>query len=129
MEIKMNKDELIKLIESIKIDKSEFTILSTTALVLRGIYESARDLDIAVTKKGLEQLRKNYNLVKKDEEWYIVTDKVECILDEMNGKKEEMDGYNLQDINDYLDFLTQSDREKDKARIPLVKEYISKRLR
>ena len=57
----MNKEELINLIESIKIDKNEFTILSSSALVLRDIYESAGDLDIAVTNKGFEMLNENYN--------------------------------------------------------------------
>ena len=55
----MKKDELLKLIESLKIDKNEFWILSSGALVLRGIYDDAGDLDIAVTNKGLEELKKN----------------------------------------------------------------------
>lgn len=120
----MNKEELLSLIESIKIDSNEFTLLSTSALVLRGIYECAKDIDIAVTQKGLEQLMNNYSLKKKDEEWYIVTDKVECILDDMVGKKEMLGQYYLQDIHDYLAFLESSDRQKDKDKIPVVKEYI-----
>lgn len=50
----MNKEELLKLINSLKIDKEEFWILSSGSLVLREIYEIAHDLDIAVTFKGLE---------------------------------------------------------------------------
>ncbi len=123
----MNKEQLLKILESIKIDKEEYTILSTAALVLRGIYEGAKDLDIAVTKKGLEQLSNNYPLVKKDEEWYIVTDGIECILDEMIGKKELVDNYYVQDIYDYLNFLESSSRDKDKNKIPVVKDYIMTR--
>jgi len=33
----------------------------------------------------------------------------------------------IRDIYDYLKFLEDSDREKDKLRIPLVKEYIKDR--
>ena len=47
----MNKEELTDLISTLKIDKEEFWILSSGALVLRGIYENAGDLDIAVTFK------------------------------------------------------------------------------
>lgn len=36
---RMNKDELIKLIKSLKIDKEEFWVLSSGALVLREIYD------------------------------------------------------------------------------------------
>ena len=38
MEKRMNKDELVNLIESLKISKDEYWILSSSALVLRGIY-------------------------------------------------------------------------------------------
>ena len=58
----MNKKELIELIESLKLDKNEFWILSSGALVMRDLYPDAGDLDIAVTEKGLDELKKNYNL-------------------------------------------------------------------
>ena len=45
----------------------------------------------------------------------------------MEGKKEKLDKYYVQDIYDYLKFLEESDREKDKLRIPLVKQYIKER--
>lgn len=123
----MEKKELVELIESVKIDKKEFVILSTAVLLLRGIVDTAKDLDIAVTKKGLEQLKENYNLIPKDKEWYKVNDMIECIQDDMKGKKELVDKYYLQDIVDYLKFLESSERQKDKDRIPGVKEYILKR--
>jgi hypothetical protein len=57
MEKRMNKSELIKLIESLNIDKEEFWLLSSSALVIRGIYPDAGDLDIGVSLKGLNQLK------------------------------------------------------------------------
>ena len=63
---RMNKEELIELIESLKLDRNEYWILSSGALVIRGIYPDAGDLDIAVTEKGLQELKNNYNLKKKD---------------------------------------------------------------
>ncbi len=124
---RMNKEQLLKLLETIKIDKEEFTILSSSSLVLRDIYDNAGDLDIAVTENGLKQLKQNYNLIKKGNGWYIVTDKVECVLDNMENKKTKVGKYYLQDINNYLDYLNSSNREKDKLRIPIVKEYIKER--
>ena len=121
----MNKEELLKLINSLKIDKEEFWILSSSALVIRGIYPDAGDLDIAVTKKGLEELKNNYNLFQKDNGWYTVTDKIECVVDtKEDWKIERYDIYNLESIQKYYKFLLSSSREKDKARIPLIEEYI-----
>ena len=127
MEKRMNKEELLELLKTLKISREEFVILSSSALMLRGIYETCGDLDIAVTEKGLEELNNNYSLKQKDNGWYIVNDKVECILSNMEGKKEKLDKYYVQDIYDYLKFLEDSDREKDKLRIPLIKKYIKER--
>ena len=124
---RMNKEQLLKLLKTIKIDREEFTILSSSSLVLRDIYDSAGDLDIAVTKNGLEQLKQNYNLKAKDNGWYIVNDKIECVLDDMENKKTRIGEYYLQDINNYLEYLNSSNREKDKLRISIVKDYIKKR--
>ena len=124
---RMKKEELIKLIDSLGLDKEDFVVVSSGALVLRGIMDTAGDLDIAVTNIGLEFLKNKYDLVKKDNGWYKVNDMVECVPDNMDGKKELVDNYYVQDINDYLKFLKGSKREKDKLRIPLVEEYIRTR--
>lgn len=132
MNKRMKKDELLKLIESLKIDKNEFWILSSGALVLRGIYDDAGDLDIAVTNKGLEELKKNYSLIRKENGWYIVNDEVECVCDGDKDKlkyKPEYNGeYYLQNINEYYEYLKQSSRDKDKVRIPIVENYIKDKI-
>lgn len=124
MEKRMNKKELLELLEKLKINKEEFWVLSSGALVLRDIYPDAGDLDIAVTEKGLEELMANYDLIKT-EKGYIVNEKIECFVDiKEDWKIEKYEGYNLENINKYYKYLLESNREKDKLRIPLVEEYI-----
>lgn len=124
----MVKKELEKLIESLKIDRDEYWILSSGALVLRGILTDAGDLDIAVTKKGLEELMENYNLKQKENGWYMVIDKIECVLDtKEDWKIEKLGEYNLESIEKYYSYLLQSKREKDIARIPLINSYMKAR--
>lgn len=122
----MNKLELIDLINSINLLKEDFVVLSSGALVLRGILENANDLDIAVTVNGLNKLKENYDLILKANGFYKVNDCVECVLSDMIGRKELVDDYYVQEIHDYLSYLKQSSREKDKLRIPLVEQYIKK---
>ena len=125
IELISNDLNIINLIESLKLDKNEFWILSSSALVIRGIYPDAGDLDIAVTEKGLEELKNNYNLKQKENDWYIVNDKIECVVDtKEDWKIERYEGYNLQSIEMYYEYLKNSSREKDKKRIPLVEEYM-----
>ena len=70
MQERMNKKELIELIKTLKLNKNEYWILSSGALVIRGILQDAGDLDIAVTKKGLQELKTNYKLKEKGNNWY-----------------------------------------------------------
>ena len=130
MEKRMNKIELLELLSTLKISKSEFWLLSSSALVLRGIYPDAGDLDIAVTDKGLEELKLNYDLKAKGNDWYTVNDKIECVCDgpieHLKYQPEFIDGYYVQNINEYLEYLYVSTREKDKLRIPLVENYIKR---
>jgi len=125
MEKRMKKQELIELIQSLKLDKNEYWILSSGALVIREIYPDAGDLDIAVTEKGLEELKSNYELKEKENGWYIVNEKIECVLDtKEEWKIEKYQGYNLQSLECYYDFLCKSNRPKDKERIPLIEKYM-----
>lgn len=129
-EKRMNKNELIKLIDTLKIDKNEFWILSSGALVLRKIYADAGDLDIAVTDEGFRELKQNYNLIPKESGFYKVTDKIECVcngkIENLKYKPELINGYQVQNIYEYYEYLKNSKREKDKLRVPIVEKYLSK---
>ena len=127
MEKRMKKQELINLIESLKIDKEEFWILSTSALVLRDLFIDAGDLDLAVTEKGLEQLKQNFDLKQKENGWYIVNEKVECVLDKKEDWKiEKTEKYNLESLEKYYEYLKTSKREKDKIKYEIVKKQLEK---
>lgn len=124
MQKKLNKEEIIKLINSLELCNKDFTVLSSGSLVLRGIMDNAHDLDIAVSKKGFEQLKQKYSLIDKGNNFYIVSDNIECVIDDMKNSREKYEGYYLQDIQCYLDFIENSNREKDKLRIVIIKDYL-----
>ena len=65
MSERMRKKELLEVIKNLKISINEFVIVSSSSLVLRDILEDAGDLDLAVTVRGLEQLKDNYQLKQK----------------------------------------------------------------
>ena len=131
--MRMNKEELLELLKTLKINKEEFWILSSSALVLRDLFPDAGDLDIAVTDIGLEQLKQNYNLKQKENGWYIVTDKIECVCDgpkeKLKYQPELLENYYVQNLEEYYNYLLNSNREKDKQRIDIVKEELNKKLK
>ena len=54
----MNKEELYKLVEKLKLPITEYCILSGGSLVMHGIRENTNDLDIDITKKDFEIIKK-----------------------------------------------------------------------
>ena len=130
MDNRMNKKELLQLLKTLKIDKEEFWVLSSGALVLRDIYPDAGDLDIAVTNKGLDEIKKNYNITFKENNWFIISDIIEGVCDgkkdKLKYKPEKIGDYYVQNIKEYYEYLCDSKREKDKLRIPIVEEYMKK---
>ena len=123
----MYKEELVKLIDSLDVDFKEFCLLSTAALVIRGLYDKAGDLDIAVTEKGFKELEAKYNLRSKENGWYIVSDEVECILDNDTVQNAEViDKYKLQNLEEYYYFLKSSTREKDIIKRQIVEKELNK---
>lgn len=130
MEKRMNKQDLIELINTLKLNKEEFWVICSGALVLRNLLPNAGDLDIAVTNVGMEELRQNYELTKLKERFYSISDNIECVD---VGKKihqkyqpEKIGDIYVQNIFDYLEYLEASNRQKDQDRIPMVKQYIKK---
>ena len=122
----MNKKELLNLIKTLEIDKNEFWVLSSGNLVLRDLLDNANDLDIAVTEKGLEQLKLQFNLVQKDNGFYYVNDLVECIVKTKDSSMYDKIGdLQLQNLVVYHDWLSTSKREKDKIKYEIVTKYLT----
>ena len=129
---RLKKDEILEILSTFKCSKDEFWLVSSSALVLRGIFPDAGDIDMAVTDKGLEELKNNYDLKPKGRGWYQVTDNIECVCDgpmeELKYHPEIACDYYVQNIEEYYyEYLKTSTREKDIARIPIVEEYIKTR--
>lgn len=131
MDNRMNKKELLELMDTLKIDAEEFWVLSSGALVLRDMWPDAGDLDIAVTDKGLDQLMCNYDLKIKENGWYVVNEKVECVCDGekevLKYQPEKIGKYYVQNLNEYYEYLKTSSREKDKARKEIVEKELERR--
>ena len=124
---RMNKEELEEVIKKLNIPKEEFYVLSSGSLTLRGLF-SAGDLDLCVSEKGLDLLKKKFKLKKKENGFYQVNEKVECIVDDLSKRRyDDLGNYNAQSLEDYYEYLINSKREKDKIRLEIVKKELNKK--
>lgn len=81
----MNKEELLKLVESLNIPKDEYYILGGGSLVMFGIKETTSDLDLCVSDELFAKLKEEYNLDENECGFYQISDIIEIIP---NSKEE-----------------------------------------
>lgn len=118
----MNKQEIIKIIEKYKLDKSQFVVISGAALVLLGIENKARDIDICCTEYYYNYLIQNYNCVfERVNEYgknaYLIDNIINFGLSLMPKNIEIIDGIQCASLIDILELKKFLKRDKDKELI------------
>lgn len=133
----MNKEELIKLLNTLKLPKDEYVIINTGSLVLRDFKEKAGDLDLHVTKECFYYIKNNFDIFDKDPERklqdpfyafkdynaeFFVHDKNELIYDYIAG-------YKVQQLLPILDYKIERNALKDQEDIISICNYLNIELR
>ena len=124
----MYKEELFKLAASIDLPKEEFCIISGGALVAHGLREQTNDLDIDITQKGLEILKKKFNieLINEEKKQYKVTDEIECFLvEKLESDIVYIDNYPCESLISVYKLQKRMNREKDMADILAIEKYLN----
>lgn len=113
----INKEKLLKLVESFKIPKDEYYILGGGSLVMFGIKDRTADLDLCVSEELFAKLKEEYNLAEKDKNecgFYHISDIIEVIhnhKDELTC--EEIEGYQVEELKRILEFKKKRNAPKD----------------
>ena len=124
----MNKEELYKLVEKLKLPITEYCILSGGSLVMHGIRENTNDLDIDITKKGFEIIKKYFSptLVDENKKLYKITENIECFLDNnFETDIEFIDGYPCQSLMSVYRLKKKLNRQKDQSDIIAIKKVLN----
>ncbi len=127
----MDKNELIKLVESLNFPQEEYYILSSGCLLFYGLREKANDLDLCISEKLFNNIKEKYNLVeeKKNEcGFYKLNDLVEVVVDSPAEFENQYDfkyGYQLQKLEIILMDKKKRNLPKDKCDIDNIERYLS----
>ena len=129
----MNKNEIINTLKKYNFNSGDYIVLSTGAMVLLGIKETANDIDLAVSEKLYNNLLKNYECTLKCEYEFNGENKKVYSFDDFDFgldyfEKENtviVSGIPVQSVSSILDFKKHLNREKDINDIKLLEEYIN----
>lgn len=124
----MNKEELLKLLDSLELPKTEYYILSSGSMLLYGLREIAGDLDLCVSNELFEQLKVKYNLTESDKNecgFYHISQDIEIVPNSKeNFKMEYKDGYPVESLKNILIFKEKRNADKDQEDIENIKRYL-----
>ena len=110
------------------LDKNDFYVLGSASLVLRGIIETANDIDLAITnetylknKSKMIYLGDNHN-----SKWYKINEEIECCVEELSDEKVDSgEPFNLINLKYYYNnYIKDSNREKDKLKKVLIEKIL-----
>ena len=88
----MNKEELLNLLDTLELPKTEYYILSSGSMLLYGLREIAGDLDLCVSNELFEKLKEKYKLKESDKNecgFYHISKEIEIVPNSKENFKME----------------------------------------
>jgi hypothetical protein len=125
----LNKEDIVRILRDIDLPLSQCWITSGAALVMHGVKETTRDIDLGCTTNLVEQyLRKGYKYRVTSDNTRIVEvdDKIEMLENWFVEEIEIIDGLPVGSLESIKKQKAELGREKDINDIKLIDEYISK---
>ncbi len=125
----MNKEEYLKKLDELNLDKEKYCIISGGVMLLYGLKETTEDIDIKVKPDYFEELKKKYEFKKSPKYPYLyeLEDSTEvAVLDYDDSDVKSFDGYPIESLELQLKWMIEHNREKDKGKIEIVREYLKK---
>ena len=127
----MNKNEIIKIINDYKLDKSRFIVISGAALVLLDIKKKAHDIDIWCDKNYYNYLLNEYNskferINEFAEEAYMIDDIINFGTSFCPKQIEIIEGIKCSSLKDILELKIFLNRKKDKLLIKKLEKILKR---
>ena len=129
----LNREDVIRIINELKLPKDKFVITSGSAMVLHGLREGTNDVDITVNKELFEYFEDKGYYVK----YYKINENRTCVLIDLTYdvqiiRAEEIpseyvtiiDGIPTQTVEHLLEFKLGLNRDKDQNDIKVLKKYL-----
>lgn len=121
------KEDIVKILRDMNLPLSEYWITSGAGLVIYGVKETTRDIDLGCTTNLAEQyLRKGckYRVVEDNSKIVEVSDEIEMLENWFVDEIEFIDGLPVGSLESIKKQKAELGRDKDINDIRLIDEYI-----
>lgn len=127
----LNRNQIVEILNEYNLDKTKYIVISGAAMVLLGIKEKTRDIDISVTKDYYDDLLKNNNCVfekinKHNNKVYFIDDVINFGIDYYSTDYLLADDIRIQKPENIKKLKQMLSREKDKQDIKLIDKFLNK---
>ena len=125
----LRKEDVIRLLKQLPFDESEYWVASGAALVLCGVREETRDIDLGCTSAPNERLvREGYaeNRFPDGSRRIIYSDEIEIFENRIEGETVMTEGFPAVSLDGIIRMKEKLGREKDLKDIALIKEFMKK---
>ena len=126
----MNKQDIVNTLNKYHFDINEYMVISGASMVLQGIKEITKDIDIAVSKNYYSYLEKNYKCdiekVKNGLNIYLIDDIINFSTNYYNRDEVVMyEGFPIQSLEGIKKLKLSLNREKDINDINKLDKYLN----
>ena len=126
----MRKNEIIQKLQPLELPLEEFWLIAGSAMVMHGIREETRDIDIGCSKKLADMFEKNGYSTKRMQDGsrsFTIGVDIEVFEDWLFDRVEYLDGLPVISVKGLLEMKQALGREKDKADIALIKAFMHRK--
>lgn len=127
----MNKKELKKYLDNLGLDKKEYCIISGGSLLMHNIKEETDDVDLYVTKEGLDKLKQSFPVQISGKPYpnhYTVNEHTEVVV--VPSLENEtiyfIDSYPCRNLIDDYQWYKNSSRPKDLISVEKIEKLFEK---
>ncbi|MBR3293454.1 MAG: hypothetical protein IKI69_03395 [Oscillospiraceae bacterium] len=125
----MNKQEIIQKLQDLDLPKEDYWLVAGSAMVMHGIREETRDIDLGCSKKLADRLEAEAcptELLTDGSRRIVLGNEIEFFENWLFDRVEWIDGFPVISLQGLIFMKQQLGREKDLADLAAIKDYIQK---
>lgn len=128
----MNKKEIIERLENFELDKTQYWVITGSAMVLYGLRENTHDIDLGCSKELADELMTQgypVELLEDGTRKITIGENIEIFENWIWDEVVIVDSIPVISLKGLLEMKKRLGREKDERDIKLIEEFLAKQNR